>query len=58
MAGSKPKYEAFVSREGQDKTHYTRIGAAWDVAKDGISIQLDALPHDGKLVLFPIRDKE
>lgn len=59
MAGSKPAYEAFVSREGaDDKNFYTRIGAAWNVAKDGISIQLDALPHDGKLVLFPIREKE
>lgn len=58
MAGSKPKYEVFVSREGQDKNHYTKIGAAWEVAKEGISIQFDALPVDGKCVLFPIREKE
>jgi len=57
MANKRPDYHVFVSREGGDRqTYYTRIGAAWNVAKDGISIQLDALPVDGKLVLFPPKD--
>jgi hypothetical protein len=59
MAGSKPDYSVSVSRKGSDdKNHYTTIGSGWKVAKDGISIQLDALPHDGKCVLFPRKDDE
>lgn len=50
----KPDYEVFVSeKNGDDKTYYTRIGAAWNVAKDGISVKLKALPLDGNIVLFP-----
>jgi hypothetical protein len=59
MPGSKPKYDVFVSRPtANDKNFYTKVGAGWAVAKEGISIQLDALPTDGKLVLFPIRVKD
>ena len=57
--GKKPDYDVFVSREGSDqKTYYTRVGAAWKVAKDGISIKLQALPIDGSLVLFPPKEGE
>ncbi len=62
MAGKKPDYKVVTSRisgEGEnEKTYYTEVGAAWKVAKDGISIQLHALPVDGKMVLFPRDDKE
>jgi hypothetical protein len=63
MAGSKPDYRVFVSRqvekEGEDPDNfYTDVGAAWKVAKGGISIQLQALPTDGKLVLFPPKAKD
>ena len=58
MAGKKPDYKVLVSREGQDKTFYTEVGAAWKVANEGISIQLHALPTDGKLVLFPREEKD
>ncbi|MBK7469685.1 MAG: hypothetical protein IPI73_02625 [Betaproteobacteria bacterium] len=58
MAGKKPDYKVLVSREGNDKTFYTEIGSAWKVAKDGISVQLNALPLDGKIVLFPREDKD
>lgn len=59
MAGSKPKYEAFISKQNaDDKSFYTKVGAAWEVAKGGISIQLDAVPVDGRLVLFPVREKK
>lgn len=55
----KPDYEVFVSeKNGDDKTYYTRVGAAWNVAKDGISIKLKALPLDGNLVLFPPKPAE
>jgi hypothetical protein len=52
-AKSKPDYDVFVSQENGDKHWYTNVGAAWNVAKDGISIKLKALPIDGNLVLFP-----
>lgn len=62
MAGKKPEYKAFVSREGQDaegndKNFYTEIGAAWATKNDGISLQLHCLPTDGRVVLFK-NDKE
>lgn len=58
MAGKRPDYNVMMSRKGSDdKNHYTTVGAAWLVAKDGISIQLTAVPIDGKLVLFP-RERE
>lgn len=49
----KPDYEVFVSEKNGENTYYTRIGAAWNVAKDGISVKLKALPLDGNIVLFP-----
>jgi hypothetical protein len=59
MAGRKPEYDVFVSKEREgDKPFYTRVGGAWNVAKDGISIELQALPVEGRLVLFPRRDDE
>jgi hypothetical protein len=55
--GKKPDYAVYVSRKGSDeKNYYTRIGSAWEVANDGISIKLDALPVGGEMVLF--RPKE
>jgi hypothetical protein len=57
--GQTPDFNVCVSRKGSDeKTYYTTVGAGWLVAKDGISIQLQCLPVDGKLVLFPKRDDE
>lgn len=53
MANKRPDYEVFTSQKNGDNTFYTRVGAAWLVAKDGISIKLQALPLDGSLVLFP-----
>jgi hypothetical protein len=51
--GQKPDYEVFISQKGaDDKNYYTKIGAAWNVASDGISIKLTALPLDGSLVMF------
>lgn len=54
----KPDFKVFVSRKGNDdKSFYHEVGAAWKVANDGISINLHALPTDGKLVLFPPREE-
>lgn len=54
--GQKPDFEVFVSEKSGNDTFYTRIGAAWNVSKGGISIKLKALPLDGSLVLFPPKD--
>lgn len=56
--GDKPDFDVFVSEKQGDKNWYTRVGAAWNVDKDGISIKLRALPLDGNLVLFPHRESE
>lgn len=59
MAGQRPQYDVFVSREIEDgRNFYTKIGAAWDVGKNGISITLDATPVDGRMVLFPVNVKD
>lgn len=55
--GKKPDYKVVVGRENGDKTFWTEIGSGWSVSKGGISIQLNALPVDGKAVLFP-REEE
>jgi uncharacterized protein (DUF736 family) len=56
--GQKPDYRVLTSRESGEKTYYTDVGAAWKVSNDGISIQLHALPVDGRLVLFPPREDQ
>ncbi len=56
--GRKPDFAVYVTREANGKNHYTRIGSAWRVANDGVSIKLDALPVDGSLVLFPPREDD
>jgi hypothetical protein len=53
----RPDYEVFVSEKNGDKIYYHKVGAAWNVASDGISVRLSALPIDGSLVLFPPREK-
>lgn len=43
--------------EGQ-KAWFTKIGSAWAKDNGNISIMLDALPMDGKLVLMPPREND
>lgn len=57
MAKKKPDYEVFVSQKRGDKNWYTKVGAAWSVASDGISIELvPGLAISGKMVLFPPKE--
>jgi hypothetical protein len=57
--GQRPAYDVFTSREVEGQSSfYTRVGAAWKVSKGGISIVLDALPVDGRLVMFPAKEKD
>ncbi len=48
-----PSHVAYQVRDGKDnESYWTRIGAAW-ATKDGkgFTIQLNAIPLDGKIVL-------
>ena len=53
--GKKPDYNVYTSGPG-DNAPNLKIGAAWNVAKGGISLSLVAVPVDGKLVLFPVKE--
>lgn len=56
---NKPDYYVYISEKGKDdKNFYTRVGAAWEVSNDGISVKLKALPVGGELVMFPPRDED
>ena len=63
MADAKklPDYDVMISKsvvkDGDTKNYYTTIGAAWRVQKEGISISLDCMPLEGKMVLFPRTEK-
>lgn len=53
-------FEAFAVEDGRkegDKARWTRIGAAF-CNKDSISIALNALPVNGRIVLLRPRPKE
>lgn len=49
---------AVKQRGNEQKAIWTRIGAAWPHAKggNGFSIELEALPVDGRLVLIEPKD--
>ena len=55
MNGNKPALIAYSVKEARDpaqKAIWTRIGAAWPHGKGpGSSVQLDALPIEGRMVL-------
>jgi len=53
----KPELIAFVATEGKDeKSFFTRIGAAWANSKGGFNIKLEALPVGGEIVLLPPKE--
>ena len=58
MTTTKPQYIAYSVKDGgEDKAHWTRIGAAFthrDAA--GLDIVLDALPVGGRIVLREPKD--
>jgi hypothetical protein len=59
---TKPRYDVFVVREfdakGEKKSQFVRVGVAFPLNKKrGVSVQLDALPVDGKLVIILHEDK-
>jgi hypothetical protein len=57
----KPDFEVFVVEviNPGDKGYWTKVGAAWsNKDQKGISVQLSALPKDGRLVLRRVQEKE
>jgi hypothetical protein len=57
----KPSLIAYAVRErgGQQSAIWTRIGAAWGHHRDaGMTVELDALPTTGRLVLMPPKETE
>ena len=56
----KPALEPFTVREGsKGKSYFTRVGAAWPTKNgNGVTLYLDALPVDGKLILMPPKAKQ
>ena len=54
----KPDYDALVSHGDKRKCHYTNVGAAWNVAKGGINVKLNAFPSDGNLILLPCKGEK
>ena len=57
---SKPDFNVFTSKtdEKSGETYYTKIGSAWSNSKGGIGIELDALPLNSSIVLFPPKDEK
>lgn len=53
-----PDLHAYVVTGTAENPFYTKIGAAWINRKGGYGITLDALPVNGKIVLFPPKEKD
>ena len=53
-------FRVLVSRKNQKtgKTYWTRIGVAFKRDNGGMSVQLDALPLTGDLLIVPPDEKE
>lgn len=56
----KPEYRAYNVTNTQDgKSHWNPVGAAWMHSdQQGMEIQLDSTPVDGRVTLREIRDQE
>lgn len=46
----------YDARDGGKKTRWTRVGAAWQREDGGFSVQLDAAPVNGKLLIMPPKE--
>lgn len=62
-ATQKPAYYAYQIRENKaadakTKGFWTRIGAAWKNRDESITLQLECVPLDGRIVLQVPKDKD
>lgn len=55
---SEKPWQVIVGKKVGEKTFWNRIGAAWKRDDGGFSIQLDALPMDGKMLIAPPREAQ
>ena len=55
---SKPDLNAYVVTGTAEKPFYTKIGAAWKNKVGGYGLDLDAIPVNGRIVLFPPKEKD
>jgi len=57
--GRKPDFIAYSVRESRDgKGHWNKVGAAWQHRDgQGLDIQLESLPLDGRLTLRELREE-
>jgi hypothetical protein len=63
MTMEKQRYDALCPIErkderGEAKTFWVKLGAAWENDKGAISILLDALPVNGKIVLMKPKERD
>lgn len=55
----KPSHLAYTVSEGKnDQRYWTKIGAAWPAKDDGLTLQLDAIPRDGRVNLRSVEALE
>ena len=53
-----PSHVAYQVRDtGQGKSFWNRVGVAWTNRDGGFTVQLDALPLDGRVVCQPADKK-
>jgi hypothetical protein len=45
-------------KDGKDETFFQKIGTGFPTKNDGISVSLNALPVNGKILLFVHKDKK
>ena len=49
---NRPSHIAYTVEAGSDeKNHWQKVGVAWTTKNDGLNVQLNSIPLDGKLVL-------
>ena len=51
-----PDLIAYLVTESGEKSFFSAIGAAWQNAKGGYNLRLNATPVEGKVVLLPPRE--
>jgi hypothetical protein len=47
----------YTGSDGEQRTRFTRLGAAWALPRGGYSLNLDGLPTNDRLLLLP-RERE
>jgi hypothetical protein len=47
----------YTGADGEQRTRFTRLGAAWPLARGGFSLNLDGLPTNDRLLVLP-RDRD